>query len=177
MFTVSSLHFVFFVVLFCVERDSVNSERFWWRTCSSTNSELKMQKLSISEILSGTKECRGLLPIIESYLEVMGCSGQTLQTVHEYLDLIKQRAAGTVWTNAKWLRHFVQSHPQYKRDSTLSMEICRDLVDARQRIIRGEVHDKRLLGDKVRIKDRYYRRMPLKYMCNPSTSPKLLSKL
>ena len=136
-----------------------------------------MKQLSISDILSGTKECRGLLPIIKSYLEVMGCSGQTLQIVHEYLDLIKERASGRVWTNAKWLRHFVQTHPKYKRDSTLTMEICRDLVDKRQAIIRGDIHDERLLGKRVRIKERFNRLKSIRYVCDPANSGKLLSKL
>merc|ERR1712228_731886 len=104
------------------KRDAVNCELFWWRTCSSTNSKLAMSELTISQILSGTNECRGLLKIIDSYL-----------------DFIKNRANGSIWTQAKWQRHFVATHPKYKRDSTLNMEICRDLIDKRQQLITGKV--------------------------------------
>jgi len=158
------------------KRNSVNDEKFWWRTCSSTNSKLNMKKLSISAILGGTEECRGLLSIIHSYLEVIGCFGQSLQIIEEYLDFIKKRANGAVWTQAKWQRHFVQMHPKYKKDSTLTMEICRDLIERQAQIVKGEVDSKELFGS-VDVNKRYYKVMPLKYICNPLTSNKLLSRL
>ena len=159
------------------KRDSVNNEKFWWRTCSSTNSKLNMKQLTISEILSGTNECRGLISIIHSYLEVIGCNGSTLKQVESYLNLIQNRANGSVWTNAKWLRYFVSKHPKYNRDSTLNMEICRDIIDIQQKLINGDIHDNRLFGNQVNMKTRYYKTMDLKYICDPKSSPKLLSKL
>lgn len=164
---------------FCTahKRDSVIDGKFWWRTCSSTNSKLNMKRLSISEILSGTNECRGLLSIIHSYLEVIGCFGQSLQIIEEYLSFIQRRADGSLWTQAKWQRHFVQSHPKYKQDSHLTMEICRDLVDRQQQIVKGEVHCKELFGSSIDVSKRYYKVMPLKYICNPKTANKLLSRL
>ena len=136
-----------------------------------------MKPLTISEILSGTKECRGLISIIHAYLEVIGCTGQTLKTVNEYLNLIQNRANGKIWTNAKWLRKFVEKHPKYKRDSHLSQEICRDIIDIQQKIINGDVNAEKIIGNEVNMKTRYYKIMPFNYICNPSTSPKLLSKL
>merc|ERR1712083_1080154 len=137
-----------------------------------------MSQLTIEQILNGTNECRGLLTIIDSYLEVIGCDGQTLKIVNEYLDLVKNRANGKIWTHAKWQRNFVKMHPKYKHDSTLTMEICRDLVVKQQNIINGKEKCKELFGNDIDLNKRYYKVMPLKFICNPSSkSNKLLSRL
>merc|ERR1712154_113895 len=159
------------------KRNAVNTEKFWWRRCSATNSKLKMSQLTITQILNGTNECRDLLTIIDSYLEVIGCDGQTLRIVRQYLDLVKNRANGKIWTHAKWQRNFVKNHQKYGHDSNLTMEICRDLVQKQRKIVNGEEKCKELLGNDVDFQKRYFKMMPLKYICNPSTANKLLSRL
>eukprot|EP01084_Bolivina_argentea_P077464 140502_1 len=120
-----------------------------------------MKLLTISEILLGTNECRGLVSIIHSYLKVIGCTGQTLNVVNKYLLFIQNRANGTYWTNAKWLRNFVKMHKKYKRDSNINMEICRDIIDTQQKLINGDIHDNKLYGDvnNINMKTRYYKTM------------------
>jgi glutamate--cysteine ligase catalytic subunit len=56
----------------------------------------------------------GLIPLIESYLFSGEVDVDTYQTLEEYLRLISERAAGTAMTDARWIRHFVRSHPAYK---------------------------------------------------------------
>lgn len=41
---------------------------------------------------------------------------------------LQKRASGEVWTLAHWMRHFVQTHPEYKRDSVVSECINYDML-------------------------------------------------
>jgi glutamate--cysteine ligase catalytic subunit len=47
-----------------------------------------------------------------------------------YLDLIRKRADGTLWTAAKWIRRFVDAHEDYKGDSVVNEKINHDLIGA-----------------------------------------------
>jgi glutamate--cysteine ligase catalytic subunit len=42
--------------------------------------------------------------------------------------LIRERADGTLWTAAKWIREFVASHEDYKHDSVVGEQINHDLI-------------------------------------------------
>jgi glutamate--cysteine ligase catalytic subunit len=112
--------------------------------------------MSINEIINGTEYARssvsqtkdtldkpsaaaaedeendfpGLIPIVEAYLDSMNIDVNTRCELATYLDLIRKRASGELWTAAKWIRHFVATHPQYKKDSVVSEEIAHDLVGA-----------------------------------------------
>ena len=44
---------------------------------------------------------------------------------------------GKLWTTAKWIRHFIQEHPEYKHDSAVSEHINYDLVRAVEKITKG----------------------------------------
>jgi glutamate--cysteine ligase catalytic subunit len=55
-----------------------------------------------------------------------------------YLDLIRKRADGTLWTGAKWLREFVRSHPEYKFDSEVSEKIVYDMFKAVEEVGKAE---------------------------------------
>ena len=44
---------------------------------------------------------------------------------------------------AKWIRHFVREHPEYKRDSLVSEGICYDLVRAVEDITQRGCRDGR----------------------------------
>lgn len=75
-------------------------------------------------------EFPGLIPLVESYLDSVNVDVATRCELAAYLDLIRKRASGELWTAAKWIRHFVGRHPDYKRDSVVSEQITRDLVAA-----------------------------------------------
>ena len=72
----------------------------------------------------------GLLPLLESYLDSLNIDVLTRCHLARYLDLIRHRASGDLWTGAKWQRHFVRSHPEYKQDSVVSERVCYDLLRA-----------------------------------------------
>jgi glutamate--cysteine ligase catalytic subunit len=55
-----------------------------------------------------------------------------------YLDLIRRRADGTLWTGAKWLREFVRGHEEYKGDSVVSERVTYDLVKAVEEMTKKE---------------------------------------
>lgn len=44
---------------------------------------------------------------------------------------------GKLWTTARWIRHFIQTHPEYKHDSAVSTHINYDLVRAVEKITKG----------------------------------------
>lgn len=44
---------------------------------------------------------------------------------------------GKLWTTAKWMRHFIQNHPEYKHDSAVSERINYDLIRAVEKVTKG----------------------------------------
>ncbi|KAL2134286.1 hypothetical protein VTI74DRAFT_543 [Chaetomium olivicolor] len=115
--------------------------------------------MSVNEIINGTAYARattttpnngdgdsedddfpGLIPLVESYLDSVNVDVTTRCRLATYLDLIRKRASGELWTAARWIREFVARHPEYKRDSAVGEGITKDLVAAVIRI--GEAESK-----------------------------------
>ncbi|PWY92123.1 glutamate-cysteine ligase Gcs1 [Aspergillus heteromorphus CBS 117.55] len=94
--------------------------------------ESEYELMTISDIINGSADGSfpGLIPLVESYLNSVNVDVETRCSLASYLELIRKRANGTLWTGAKWIREFVASHPGYKQDSVVSEEICYDLVMA-----------------------------------------------
>ncbi|KAK9592338.1 glutamate--cysteine ligase [Aspergillus fumigatus] len=94
--------------------------------------DLEYDLMTIDEIVNGSADGSfpGLIPLVESYLNSVNVDVETRCSLATYLDLIRKRANGTLWTGARWIREFVASHPSYKQDSVVSEEICYDLVKA-----------------------------------------------
>ncbi|KAK0614194.1 glutamate-cysteine ligase-domain-containing protein [Immersiella caudata] len=103
--------------------------------------------MTVNEIINGTayacpeganndstsdsgEDFPGLIPLVESYLDSVNVDVVTRCELGTYLDLIRKRASGELWTAAKWIREFVKSHPKYQGDSVVSEEIEKDLVGA-----------------------------------------------
>lgn len=98
--------------------------------------------MTIAEIINGAPGgFPGLIPLVESYLNSVNVDVETRCSIARYLDLLRQRADGTLWTGARWLRHFVTSHPDYKGDSVVSEKITYDLVKAVQEMTEKEGKD------------------------------------
>ncbi|KAI1598689.1 glutamate-cysteine ligase [Pyrenophora tritici-repentis] len=151
-------------------RDAVSTQKFWFRkdpfsthkssgTGTSTPAETfsrpttptgpiedEYTQMTINEVINGQTTSDGdgfpgLIPLVESYLNSMNVDVETRCDLATYLDLIRKRANGTYWTAAKWIRHFVQSHPEYKKDSVVSDDITYDLVKAAEQITKSEGRD------------------------------------
>ncbi|KAL9129414.1 MAG: hypothetical protein Q9217_002119 [Psora testacea] len=97
--------------------------------------------MTVDEIINGqTVEngFPGLIPLVESYLNSMNVDVETRCELARYLDLIRKRASGQLWTGAKWIRHFVREHGEYGCDSVVSEGITYDLVKAVEEITQNE---------------------------------------
>jgi glutamate--cysteine ligase catalytic subunit len=91
--------------------------------------------MGIDEIMNGSKgdsenNFPGLIPLVESYLDSMNVDVETRCELAAYLDLIRKRANGSLWTAAKWIRHLVDEHEEYKHDSVVGEKINHDLIGA-----------------------------------------------
>ena len=102
--------------------------------------------MTVDEIINGQSDedgFPGLMTLVESYLESINVDVETRCALARYLDLIKKRASGELWTNAKWIRHFVRSHPEYQRDSVVTRSMNYDLIKEVEHITQNEGKDGR----------------------------------
>ncbi|CAJ1351566.1 unnamed protein product [Effrenium voratum] len=108
----------------------------------------QFEEMTMSEIMSG-KSCYfpGLLPLCYAYLEHIGCDEVSFRRLDTYLKFIKERAEGTLMTPAAWMRNFVRTHPDYKKDSVVSESIAFDLVHACNDIGLGKRDCPEILGE------------------------------
>lgn len=103
--------------------------------------------MSIAEVMNGSESLPeksensfpGLIPLVESYLDSMNVDVATRCELASYLELIKKRADGRLWTAAKWIREFVAKHDDYAQDSVVNDRINHDLVGAVINIESGTV--------------------------------------
>jgi glutamate--cysteine ligase catalytic subunit len=116
------------------------------------NVEDEYELMTVNEIINGKSACStssspdgegfpGLIPLVESYLNSMNVDVETRCDIATYLDLIRKRANGRLWTAAKWIREFVAKHPKYGKDSVVNEEIEFDLVKAAETITENEGRD------------------------------------
>ncbi|KIW03568.1 glutamate-cysteine ligase [Verruconis gallopava] len=107
--------------------------------------EDEYELMTINEVINGQKdengEFPGLIPLVESYLNSMNVDVETRCELATYLDLIRKRADGRLWTASRWIRDFISKHPDYQHDSDVSDEVQYDLVKAAERITRLEGKD------------------------------------
>lgn len=107
-------------------------------------------QMSIDEIINGTRsddetntssstcDFPGLIPLVELYLHSVNIDVTTRCELARYLNLIRQRANGTLWTGAKWIREFVRSHADYKGDSAVSEQVVYDLFKTVEEVTKCE---------------------------------------
>ncbi|KAF2786311.1 glutamate-cysteine ligase [Melanomma pulvis-pyrius CBS 109.77] len=111
--------------------------------------EDEFERMTINDIINGQTSSSsssgegfpGLIPLVESYLNSMNVDVETRCELARYLDLIRRRADGTLWTAAKWIRHFVLRHEGYNKDSVVGEDVQFDLVAAVERITKAEGRD------------------------------------
>ncbi|KAK3672409.1 glutamate--cysteine ligase [Recurvomyces mirabilis] len=114
--------------------------------------EDEYELMTVDEIINGKADSvfPGLIPLVESYLDSVNVDVETRCELAQYLNLIKGRANGSLWTAAKWIRHFVRSHEKYGMDSVVSEEVAYDVVKAAERITEQEGRDgfaKEMMGE------------------------------
>ncbi|KAF1815241.1 GCS-domain-containing protein [Eremomyces bilateralis CBS 781.70] len=108
--------------------------------------EDEYELMSIDEVINGqyggdgtASSCRfpGLIPLVESYLDSVNIDIETRCNLERYLGLIQKRADGRLWNNAKWMREFVRTHPEYQMDSVVGEGIQYDLLKAAEQVAEG----------------------------------------
>lgn len=105
--------------------------------------ELEYELMTIADIINGSADGSypGLIPLVESYLNSVNVDVETRCYLARYLDFIRKRADGSLWTGSRWIREFVASHPDYQEDSVVPQNICYDLVKAVQEMAEKEGRD------------------------------------
>lgn len=149
------------------KRDAVLNEKFYFRknpmtchtspkiveSCCANQQFLKCECMedeyglfTVQEIVCGKPgEFAGLLPLIEQYAQSVDCDVDTCCTISQYLKLIRQRASGKLKTMARWTRDFIDSHPEYAKDSVVSERICYDLVSTCAGVTSGTLDEPTLV--------------------------------
>jgi glutamate--cysteine ligase catalytic subunit len=116
------------------KRNACLGETFYFRknisekTTNNPGDENEIVKMSINEIVNGSDRFPGCIPLIKEYLSNLDVDVDTQCTIRQYLQLIEGRASGKLMTTASWMRKFVLSHPNYKKDSRIDDEINYDLM-------------------------------------------------
>nr|XP_039254542.1 glutamate--cysteine ligase catalytic subunit-like [Styela clava] len=146
------------------KNDAARKSEFWFRRNVQTNdspqccsclfnnscnlSDIKdemYQKMSLDTIVNGKPDVfPGFIPLIKTYLNNVEVDIATRCSITEYLNLISKRASGEYLTTAQWMRDFVLSHDEYKKDSVVTDGISYDLLWKCDQIAKGEVEDTKL---------------------------------
>lgn len=145
------------------KRDAVRQGEFSFRRnlCKSVavkeaencpNGDLRhdgeFELMSIDNIINGKDgDLPGLIPLINRYLATTEIDLNTHCTISQYLNHISRKASGELLTTAQWMRRFVESHTDYKRDSIVSERICYDLLRKIDLIGQGEAKAPELFGE------------------------------
>lgn len=90
-------------------------------------------ELTIDQIVNGCDTFIGLNQMIKSHLNsrfgvTLSRDDRENQRLYYYLELISQRASGSIPTMAAFIRDFVLRHPSYKQDSKISGVMNFDLL-------------------------------------------------
>ena len=146
--------------------DAINCKKFWWRiNCFDPSSieninnasfdysedeQKNIKLLSINEIFNGAKEYNypGLLNVIKD--EILNDNNMNNNKKEELLKFVKfleKKTKGELWTDAKYIRNFVDNHPKYKKDSIISEEINYDLINHLLQIQNGLIKPKELFAE------------------------------
>ena len=145
------------------ERDAINTKKFWWRINCFDNSinlnddnfnyledeQNNIKLLTINEIFNGAKEYNypGLLNFIRD--EIKNCNKTDIskkENLYKFIDYLEKKTKGEIWTDAKYIRNFVDNHPKYNKDSIITEEINYDLIMHLLDIQNGLIKPKELLG-------------------------------
>ncbi|UKJ89193.1 glutamate--cysteine ligase [Theileria orientalis] len=108
--------------------ESCHRDLFYFRE-NVTNNKLSVKKFSLHDILFGQV---GLFKIVMDHLEKELNSGDVSKEFRDqlvkYLKHFEQLTLGNAPTNATKLRRFIQTHPTYSGDGTISDQILYDII-------------------------------------------------
>ena len=142
--------------------DAINKQKFWWRINCFDNininddnfdykkdEEDNIKLLTINEILNGANQFNylGLISFIKkeinknpNYNEIMR------QNLLKFANHMEKKAKGEIWTDAKYIRKFINDHPKYNKDSIITEDINYDLINHLLDIQNNIIKPKELFG-------------------------------
>ena len=146
--------------------DSINTEKFWWRVnCFDKNSinninstdtnfnyeedgKKNIKLLTINEIFNGCKEYNypGIINVIREDILKNVTDKNKQNELIKFVDFFERKTKGELWTDAKYIRKFVNDHPKYNKDSIITEEINFDLITHLLDIQNGVIKPKELFG-------------------------------
>ncbi|PVV00823.1 hypothetical protein BB560_004781, partial [Smittium megazygosporum] len=100
-------------------------------SCACQTKPAIIDQMTVQEIMCGQDSpdgFPGLINIVSSFIESANTDLVIYRKLSKYLDFIRRRSTGEYRTNARYIRDFVTSHPQYKSDSVVNEEIAYDLL-------------------------------------------------
>lgn len=106
-------------------------------------------RMTIDEIINGCVGFIGIMPIICHYVDSFddGTNTELITRIHKYLKFISDRASSNVKTTARFMRDYIDAHPQYNHDSIVNDEVNYDLLNLLNKIGTGEIVCPELTGD------------------------------
>ena len=121
-----------------------------------------VKELTIDQIINGGSGFPGLVPFMERFLQdtateiETSCQIKVSRSIYSqlfihfqtYIDIIAARASGKLMTTSTWIRDFVTSHSQYKKDSMVSDQIVADLTREVDSFVHGRTKNPKLLPDR-----------------------------
>ena len=146
------------------QKDAINTKKFWWRiNCFDTSinnindenfnyledEQNNIKLLTINEIFNGAKEYNypGLLNFIRDEITKNDkIDINKKQYYFKFIDYLEKKTKGEIWTDAKYIRKFIDNHPKYNKDSIVTEEINYDLITHLLDIQNGIIKPKELFG-------------------------------
>ena len=105
--------------------DGVSFNRKTAPTAPGSDEENAFEEMTMEEIMCGKGDYfPGLIPLVRAYLDHISADSASMSRLNTYLDFIEKRSKGELITPATWIRNFVRSHPDYKKDSVVSDSIA-----------------------------------------------------
>ena len=125
--------------------DAASQGRFWFRMgnwnrvpqpLETTTDSRTIQCVTADAIINGHRTSAreagfpGLIPMIKDWMNDTNVLDTQLRSkVDECLDIVSRRAAGTLPTDARWIRELVSKHPSYQQDSAVPEDIVFDIIE------------------------------------------------
>ena len=70
----------------------------------------------------------GIISLCQQYMDLKKWPADKKAETTHYLTFLAKRARGEVPTGARFIRNYVESHPDYKQDSVLTPQMQYDLL-------------------------------------------------
>ncbi|KAL4462626.1 hypothetical protein ABPG74_000456 [Tetrahymena malaccensis] len=128
--------------------DAITTQKFFFRTNILDDGEPIIEELTLQEIFFGKSNVfEGLYKYASQVWESMmkefyQSNDNIVNTEFEQVwSFIRQRTSGEKLTVARWIRNFVNNHPEYQQDSEITNSIAYDLIEAITSISEGKTQD------------------------------------